>query len=100
MHNNFRNHVLGLNMQVLAKNKSFSLHICMQNLVFSWSYHICTNECLTQKDFLGEKERIFLINRTEHPRLVERVRCLCMGCDVTWGPPCQALVTQLPANRR
>src|SRR5436189_2551958 len=56
--------------------------------------------CLTQKDFAGEKERIFLINRTEHPRLAERVRCLCVGCDVTWGPPCQALVTQLPANRR
>src|SRR3954463_9163378 len=56
--------------------------------------------CLTQKDFAGEKERIFLINRTEHPRSAERVRCLCVGCDVTWGPPCQALVTQLPANRR
>src|SRR3954464_6597308 len=56
--------------------------------------------CLTQKDFAGEKERIFLINRTEHPRLAERVRCLCVGCDVTWGPPCQALLTQLPANRR
>src|SRR3954465_4835885 len=54
--------------------------------------------CLTQKDFLGEEERIFLINRTEHPRLAERIRCLCVGCDVTWGPPCQALVTQLPAN--
>src|SRR5438270_11818491 len=45
-------------------------------------------------------DRIFLINRTEHPRLAERVRCLCVGCDVTWGPPCQALVTRLPANRR
>src|SRR3954468_19990381 len=49
--------------------------------------------CLTQKDFSGEKERIFLINRTEHPRSVERVRYLCVGCDVTWGPPYQALVT-------
>src|SRR4051812_4476125 len=38
MHNNSRNQVLGLNMQGLAKNKSFSLQICMQNLVFSWSY--------------------------------------------------------------
>src|SRR3954462_6266657 len=56
--------------------------------------------CLTQKELAGGKERIFLINRTEHPRLAERVRCLCVGCDVTWGPPCQALVTQLPANRR
>src|SRR3954468_21100265 len=56
--------------------------------------------CLTQKDFAGEKERIFLINRTEHPRSAERVRCLCVGCDVTRGPPCQGLVTQLPANHR
>ena len=39
------------------------------------------------------------MNRTEHPRLAERVRCLCVGCDVTWGPLYQALVTQLPANR-
>src|SRR5436189_3883614 len=45
-------------------------------------------------------EWIFLINRTEHPRLAERVRCLCVGCDVTWGPPCQALVTRLPATHR
>src|SRR5204862_4390787 len=30
----------------------------------------------------------------------ERVHCLCVGCNVTWGPPCQALVTQLPATRR
>src|SRR4051812_16645141 len=37
-------------------------------------------------------------NRT--PSLAERVRCLCVGCNVTWGPPCQALVTRLPANRR
>src|SRR4051812_17339883 len=56
--------------------------------------------CLTQKDFLGKEERIFLINRTEHPRLAEKVRCLCVGCDATWGPPCQALVTRLSANRR
>src|SRR3954466_2764312 len=56
--------------------------------------------CLTQKELAGEKEWIFLINRTEHPRLAERVRCLCVGCSVTWGPPCQALVTRLPANRR
>src|SRR3954470_13422058 len=41
--------------------------------------------CLTQKELAGEKERISLINRTEHPRLAERVRCLCVGCDVTWG---------------
>src|SRR4051812_3493659 len=61
---------------------------------------IYTTTCLTQKDFLGEGEWIFLINRTEHPRLAERVRCLCVGCNVTWGPPCQALVTQLPATRR
>src|SRR4051812_22754601 len=57
-------------------------------------------KCLTQKELAGENERISLINRTEHPRLAERVRCLCVGCDVTWGPPCQALVTRLPANRR
>src|SRR5436189_2926072 len=56
--------------------------------------------CLTQKEPAGEKGWIFLINRTEHPRLAERVRCLCVGCDVTWGPPCQALVTRLPATRR
>src|SRR3954471_23133799 len=62
--------------------------------------YIVTDRCLTQKELAGGKERIFLINRTEHPRLAERVRCLCVGCDVTWGPPCQALVTQLPANRR
>src|SRR3954468_20070557 len=53
-----------------------------------------------QKEFPSAEKRNFLINRTEHPRLAERVRCLCVGCDVTWGPPCQALVTQLPANRR
>src|SRR4051812_26525673 len=57
-------------------------------------------QCLTQKEPGGEKGWIFLINRTEHPRLAERVRCLCVGCDVTWGPLCQALVTQLPANRQ
>src|SRR5436190_4049419 len=57
-------------------------------------------DCLTQKELADEKEWIFLINRTEHPRLAERVRCLCVGCNVTWGPPCQALVTRLPANRR
>src|SRR5436190_5950502 len=56
--------------------------------------------CLTQKEPGGEKGWIFLINRTEHPRLAERVRCLCVGCDVTWGPPCQALVTRLPATHR
>src|SRR5436189_3869446 len=61
---------------------------------------MCGTVCLTQKEPAGEKERISLINRTEHPRLAERVRCLCVGCDVTWGPPCQTLVTQLPANRR
>src|SRR3954468_10790009 len=53
-----------------------------------------------QKEFPSAEKRNFLINRTEHPRLAERVRCLCVGCDVTWGPPCQALVTQLPVNRR
>src|SRR5438270_3491828 len=62
--------------------------------------YLKNDRCLTQKDFAGEKEQIFLINRTEHPLLAERVRCLCVGCDVTWGPPCQALVTRLPANRR
>src|SRR5438270_4824553 len=56
--------------------------------------------CLTQKEPASENGRIFLINRTEHPRLAERVRCLCVGCDVTSGPPCQAFVTRLPANRR
>src|SRR3954471_4682518 len=58
------------------------------------------DDCLTQKDFLGKEERIFLINRTEHPRLAERVRCLCVGCDATWGPPCQALVTRLSLNHQ
>src|SRR3954469_2010788 len=58
------------------------------------------NRCLTQKEPAGEKEWIFLINRTEHPRLAERVRCLCAGCDVTWWPPCRGRVTQFSANRR
>src|SRR3954470_11088051 len=76
----------------------------------TWSAQILGNKysaqvekatpCLTQKEPAGEKEWIFLINRTEHPPLAERVRCLYVGCDVTWGPPCQALVTRLPATRR
>src|SRR5947208_14521040 len=54
----------------------------------------------SQKEFPGKEKRNFLINRTEHPRLAEKVRCLCVGCNATWGPPCQALVTRLFANRR
>src|SRR3954471_7774461 len=65
-----------------------------------WNRLMLFTPCLTPKDFLGKEKRNFLINRTEHPRLAERVRCLCVGCDATWGPPCQALVTRLSANRR
>ena len=65
-----------------------------------WVHRQSTMPAVWLKKTFSVKERIFLINRTEHPRLVDGVRCLCMGCDVTWGPPCQALVTQLPANRR
>src|SRR2546430_2166494 len=49
----------------------------------------------SQKEFPDKEKKNFLINRTEHPRLAERVRCLCVGCGATWGPPCQALVTRL-----
>src|SRR5438445_13263197 len=62
--------------------------------------HCGRHFCLTQKELADEMDRIFLINRTEHPRLAEKVRCLCVGRGVTWGPPCQALVTRLPADRR
>src|SRR3954463_6681520 len=57
-------------------------------------------QMFSQKEFPGKEKRNFLINRTEYPRLAERVRCLCVECDATWGPPCQALVTRLCANRR
>src|SRR5438270_9040446 len=40
MHNNSRIHVLRINMQRVAKNKLFSLQICMQNLMLSWSYQV------------------------------------------------------------